>query len=209
MKYVGLVADHTVLKYPHFPGQLDTLNIEAEILQALESHPRVVEFKGRSASGILLGFARNGSIASYLRHTKPTIQERLNWSRQAAAALVYLHRKRFIHCDINVNNLLLDEELSFKLCDFQGRLLPTNGNIVFKGGASENIKSFMPRSDPEHADHKTDIFALGSAIYHIVKGHEPFPELDPFEDELQIVCTTVPIAPISCFRIRPGWGNRP
>lgn len=32
----------------------------------------------------------------------------------------------------------------------------------------------MPRSDPDYADQKTDIFALGSAIYYMMTDHEPF-----------------------------------
>lgn len=40
----------------------------------------------------------------------------------------------------------------------------------------------MPRSDLNHADRKTDIFALGSAIYYIIQGHEPFPELNSLDD---------------------------
>lgn len=49
-----------------------------------------------------------------------------------------------------------------------------------------NIKSFMPRADPNYSDRKTDIFALGSTFYYIMQGHEPFPDLDPFDDEEQI-----------------------
>lgn len=45
----------------------------------------------------------------------------------------------------------------------------------------------MPRLRSEHADQKTDIFALGSAIYYIMEGHEPFPDLDPDDDEAQIM----------------------
>lgn len=51
------------------------------------------------------------------------------------------------------------------------------------GLARENIKSFMPRADPNYSDRKTDIFALSSAFYYIMQGHEPFPDLDPFDDE--------------------------
>ena len=44
----------------------------------------------------------------------------------------------------------------------------------------------MPRADSEYTDLKTDIFTLESALYHIMEGHEPFPELDCFSDEEQI-----------------------
>lgn len=187
--YVGLVDENTVLKYPHFAEDLDALEIEAKLLKASGSHPRIVEFKGKNTNGLLLGFARNGSLGRYLQHFNPTIQDRLKWSKQATEALTHLHGKRIIHCDINLNNLLLDECLDVKLCDFQGRLLTSDGRVVVDGGASENVKSRMPRPDYSHADYRTDIFALGSAIYHIMKGHEPFPDLDVFceEDELEIM----------------------
>jgi hypothetical protein len=44
----------------------------------------------------------------------------------------------------------------------------------------------MPRADPNHADEKTDIFALGTAFYQIIEGDEPFPELDSFTQEQDI-----------------------
>ena len=40
----------------------------------------------------------------------------------------------------------------------------------------------MPRSDTNYADGKTDIYALGSAIYGIIIGSEPFPEVDPLNN---------------------------
>jgi hypothetical protein len=47
----------------------------------------------------------------------------------------------------------------------------------------------MPRSDSNYADQKTDIFALGSTIYYMMTGHEPFLELNPLDDndEAEIV----------------------
>ena len=44
----------------------------------------------------------------------------------------------------------------------------------------------MPRAYPDYSDRKTDIFALGSAFYYIMQGHEPFPELDSRLDEVEI-----------------------
>lgn len=39
----------------------------------------------------------------------------------------------------------------------------------------------------DYADVQTDIFALGSAIYFIMTGHEVFPELDSLENDEAIL----------------------
>lgn len=44
----------------------------------------------------------------------------------------------------------------------------------------------MPRCDKGFAGVKTDIFALGSTIYHIITGHRLFPQYDTIDDEAKI-----------------------
>ncbi|KAL9123815.1 MAG: hypothetical protein Q9217_006794 [Psora testacea] len=61
-----------------------------------------------------------------------------------------------------------------------------NSNFDKDGLARENIKLFMPRADSDYSDKITDIFALGSTFYYILQGYEPFPDLDPFDNEEQI-----------------------
>ena len=73
-----------------------------------------------------------------------------------------------------------------------------DGTILLNGLSSENVKSSIPRSDPNYADQKTDIFALGSAM---MTGHEPFPELDPFDDDEAE--SKIQIWPVSWFRCLP------
>lgn len=72
--------------------------------------------------------------------------------------------------------------LDVKLCDSQGRLLFSDG--AFLDGGS--CKSSMPRSNPDGINQMTDIFALGSAMYFIITGHSPFPELDSRIDAQEI-----------------------
>lgn len=187
--FIGIVDDTTILKYPKSPGDktaLAILDLEAQILTTIGSHKHIIGYKGQREDGLLLERAQHGSIAQFLKQHKPTWQQRLAWARQATEAIAVIHRAGIIHCDINVNNLLLDDSLTVKLCDFQGRLLRPDGSVDKDGLARENIKSFMPRADPDYSDRITDIFALGSTFYHIMQGHEPFPEMDPFNDEEQI-----------------------
>ncbi|KAL9125621.1 MAG: hypothetical protein Q9217_005197 [Psora testacea] len=187
--FVGVVDETTILKYPKTPDDktaLAILDLEAQILTTIGPHKHIIGYKGQRKDGLLLERAVRGSIAQFLRDYTPTWQQRLAWARQATEAVAVTHRAGVIHCDINVNNLLLDGDLMVKLCDFQGRLLRPDGSVDRDGLARENIKSFMPRADPNYSDSKTDIFALGSAIYHIMLGYDPFPDLHPFDNEEQI-----------------------
>jgi serine/threonine protein kinase len=90
---------------------------------------------------------------------------------QAAKAVKYIHRKHVIYCDINLRNLLLNENLDLLLADFQGMLKLNDGRTLLDGLSREYSKSFLPWAHGEHADIKTDFFALGSAVYFIITGH--------------------------------------
>jgi serine/threonine protein kinase len=130
----------------------------------------------------------NGSVERYLRNAGPdtSLNQRLKWALQAADGLAYVHAKNVLHCDVSVGNLLLDSDLNIKLSDFQGRLLHPNGTVILDGGAAESTMSSMPRPDRNYCDRKTDIFALGTAIYFMITGHPPFPDLDTIDDEDEI-----------------------
>ena len=188
---IGLIDENTVLKYPQLPlkkplgldfakekmynilrqGQLIGLGVEEQILGVLGEHRQIIGLLGKHEEGLLLEYMPNGSVADYLykANPQPPIQERLEWALQAAEAVAYIHAKRVIHCDISAGNLLLDKDLNVKLCDFQGRLLYPDGTIHLNGDSAEGVKSSMPRSDPNDANQKTDIFALRSAIYFMIK----------------------------------------
>lgn len=182
--YIGFVNDTTILKYPHSKGTgSEGLHAESKMLQQLGHHHRVIAFKGQHEDGLLLEYAPNGSLQSYLEHTDLPVGERVRLARETAEGVAYAHQKNVLICDIHVRNILLDAELHIKLCDFQGRLLSSDGEVLISGGASENAESFMPRHDKEYADFKTDIFALGSTIYFIMTGHRPYPEYDTIDDE--------------------------
>jgi len=206
---IGLVDEDTVLKYPNLPPskpsgldargeriyrfirkeQNDGLAIEGQIFETLGQHPRFIGFKGNHTDGLLLEHARNGSVTSYLdiNNLYSSTQDRLKWALQAVEGVAEMHKHGVLHCNIHTNNMLLDDNLDIKLCDFQGKLLNPNGTIRLDGPSSEDVKSSMPRSDPNTATQKTDIFALGSAIYFMMEGHPPFEELDPSDDAEQIV----------------------
>lgn len=138
------------------------------------------------------------------------LDQRLQWCKQAAEAVEHLHRKRIIYGDINPRNLLLDQNLNVKLADFQGMYKSFDRSVLLDGLSRECTKSFLPRTNGDHADIKTDHFALGSAIYFIMMGHEVFPELDSEDDDEEVEQRfrngQFPIDPQACAMItRKCW----
>ena len=179
--WVGAIDESAVLKYlvdTSDEAAWAALDVEARTLEAIGPHRNIIGFKAQRPEGsLVLERAPLGTIAEYLKAHEPSMQQRREWVVQATKAVIAIHKAGVIHCDISVNNLLLDKELNVKVCDFQGILYRPDGSME-RGLSAESTKSSMPRADPSHADRKTDIFALASAFCYIINGHEPFPELD-------------------------------
>ncbi|OJZ83725.1 hypothetical protein ASPFODRAFT_698056 [Aspergillus luchuensis CBS 106.47] len=176
--FIGLFNKSTVLMYPYIPGDRVGIEVEAGLLNLVGSHPWIIASRGLNEHGLVLQYARNGNVCDrFTSGHDISFDQRLRWCRQAAEAVKYIHQKRVIHCDINVRDLLRDDKFDVLLADFQG---------VLKWGSRESSKAYMPRVHGDILNAKTDIFALGSLFYHIMMGHEPFPELNDWEHDEEI-----------------------
>jgi serine/threonine protein kinase len=92
-----------------------------------------------------------------------------------------------IHCDIKPDNLLLDENLDLKICDFAGSSLQGSKALV-----SSSTRFWRPALPKTPCDAQDDIFGLGSTIYTILTGHEPFGELESDEVEARFSSADFP-----------------
>ncbi|KAM3426053.1 hypothetical protein MY4824_010113 [Beauveria thailandica] len=183
--FIGQVDDSTVLKYPleRF-GDASRLEHEHQLLHIVGHHDRIIAQKGLTGDGLYLEYAANGSILDFLlepEHATITLQQRVTWCREVVEAVVHVHSKRVIHCDINPTNILLDENLDIKLADFQGCHVAENGELLLPALVGEPCRYFCPREDEFEANQETDLFALGSTIHFIVTGEEVFSDIIPGE----------------------------
>ncbi|KAG7144087.1 serine/threonine-protein kinase like [Verticillium longisporum] len=126
----------------------------------------------------------NGDPEMYIRKPdykcRVSLDVRLRWVLHAAESLAVVHAIGVTHNYIAPRNFLLDEDLNLRICDFAGSSLP-NGS--FSGCAPGPRYEPRPWSRDYVATQADDIFALGSVMYFIVTGEEPYSNLDDEEVE--------------------------
>jgi serine/threonine protein kinase len=179
--FVGILEDgRTVLKFPHrnTPDHMTLdaracLREEADRYARLGSHENLVTYKGINEHRLLLEYCEGGPLGDLIESPFVlTDSHKALISSQVISCLAFLHRRNHIHCDIHVRNIFLTSKLSAKIGDLQ------DGSVEMETMAQEGAKSRHPRVGEDEFTARTDIFALGTLLYHLWHGHPPFPELD-------------------------------
>ena len=106
---------------------IQKIDREVSVISRL-NHPRIVEFKGWCSAppAIVTELCSLGSLADVLAAAAktPDVAKELTWSRRmsfaidAAHGLLYLHEQGVLHRDLKSANLLVADDWSVKITDF-------------------------------------------------------------------------------------------
>jgi uncharacterized RDD family membrane protein YckC len=120
------------------------------------------------------------SLAERLsRGGKLPADEALELCRQAALGLREAHRHGFTHRDVKPSNLMIDRHGAVKLVDFGLVKQQREENVALtleNGGGVMGTPLYMApeQARSEQVDFRTDIYALGATLHHLVSGAPPF-----------------------------------
>jgi WD40 repeat protein len=140
-----------------------------------------------------------GSLQDYLdRHGPPAWPEVARLGEEIAAGLAAAHAHGLVHRDIKPSNILLhteglQAELGVaKITDFGVARVADEARLT-QTGIIPGTPMYMA---PEQAlceplDHRADLFSLGSVLYALCTGHEPFAGNSPMA-VLRQVCEATP-----------------
>lgn len=168
---------------------------EVNILQKI-GHPNIVkiedffEIKNKFEEEyyvIIMEYCENGDLISYI--TKKGFKcesEKKKIIKKCLEAIKYLHKKGISHGDIKSENILLDKNLSPKLCDFGfAKLTKTAGDEAKNGTLYYAAPELFLKGKFDTL--KTDIYAIGITLYSMSELEFPFENDDQYTIIQQIL----------------------
>ncbi len=131
------------------------------------------------------------------------MEDILSWTRQILDALEYLHNQDppVIHRDIKPGNIKLTPSNLVKLVDFGlvKQMIPDEMTVTIIQGRGTALYTPLEQygGDTGHTDPRSDIYALGSTLYHLVTNHPPVEAKSRFlnPDTLQMPSAFNPSVP--------------
>ncbi len=122
----------------------------------------------------------NGSVQDHLaKEKKLTPKRATRIVLDAAKGLEYAEKKKIVHRDIKPDNLMIGEEGVVKICDL-GLAKKLDPTINVKDEREQGCVFGTPHYvAPEQAlgkpaDHRSDIYSLGSTFYRLLAGQTPY-----------------------------------
>ncbi len=92
-----------------------------------------------------------------------------------ASALAFAHREGIVHRDIKPENVMIRRDGRVKLMDFGIARVLDETSITLDGSLLGSPAYMSPQQAlDEPLDGRTDIFSLGTVLFHSVTGHVPF-----------------------------------
>ncbi len=101
----------------------------------------------------------------------------VNWGRQLASVIAYLHSQGVTHRDLKPENVLVTRDDELKVADFGTALLEGAKRLTWKhlteGVGTPNYMS-PEQIQGERGDTRSDIYAWGIMMYEFLTGRPPF-----------------------------------
>lgn len=158
---------------------------EVRVLRRI-SHPNIVSLcetiETSTELHLIFEYLTGPSLSRYLKSKnsqKLPESECKAIVRQILAALGYLHSKNILHRDLKLENILFTDKNTIKIIDLGFSTDSTEPCSIFCGTPNYMAPEILNRRD---STSRTDVWALGVILYHLLTGKPPF--YSPNEQEL-------------------------
>jgi eukaryotic-like serine/threonine-protein kinase len=176
-----------VLKFPHpnlfaDPAIFQRFQREVKIARTLD-HPGVVRSldgaEHRTEPYLVLEYVDGEDFRQKLREMggHVPVAVALDWGRQLASTLQYLHEHGVTHRDLKPENLLVTADGRIKVIDFGTALLTGAKRLTWRhltDGVGTPDYMSPEQIQGERGDPRSDVYAWGVLMYEILAGRPPY-----------------------------------
>lgn len=148
---------------------------------AIKTHGRVLSKMPSNGAVDYEGYFMDIATPLSQSATSPTSRRQI--IQEMVEAIQTLHRKRIIHGDVKLENMLLDEEGHVKLCDFDEARFEDEDEEAWQGNVTWHYTSPNRRRREEDLGRyapprqEDDLYGLGLSIWSLYTGQVPFEEI--------------------------------
>ena len=128
--------------------------------------------------GDLLGFIRKRAKIS-----EPTAKIIF---KQKIKGLQYIHKKKIVHRDIKLDNVLIDLTNTVKICDFGVSRILQPGDVMYEHCGTPAYIAPEIFKDEGYEGFSCDIWSAGVTLYYMLAGIQPF-KASKIEDLKEII----------------------
>ncbi len=151
---------------------------ETRLLQALGRHPHVVRLFDAGEHGgrpyLVMPLLSGGTLADRIARGSPPL-DAARLLVPIARALEVAHALGVVHRDLKPENVLIEADGSPCLADF-GVAKDLRERTLTQTGAVVGSPAYMApeQLDARGVDARTDVYALGAVLFHVLTGRPPF-----------------------------------
>jgi len=149
------------------------------------SHSHVLKLVGLSIQApytyIISEYCKNGSLDKYIQSHPGQVsyRMRIDWVREVAEGMAYLHSKDITHRDLKLSNLLLDAELHVKVADLGTAAISSNQKHRTRAGTVDHSAPEMLEGRPY--DRSCDVYSFGICLWSLFSGMPLYPGFTMFD----------------------------
>jgi serine/threonine protein kinase len=164
------------------PGSFNRYRREAEVARRLE-HPSVQGAvdagETRSAPYLVLDYVDGVSLRKRMRSFGGLVPvaKVVDWGKQLAAGLAYLHSKGVVHRDLKPENILVTGDDRLVIADFGTAQLAGSRRLTWKHlSESLGTPDYMSpeQVQGDRGDARSDVYSWGIMLYELLTGRVPF-----------------------------------
>ena len=182
---------------------------ELRILSELK-HPNIVRLHdGGTAAGhryLVMDYIAGEALDAHMVGARRSVDETLRLFIKICKAVNAAHLRGVVHRDLKPSNIRIDEHGEPHILDFGlAKLAANDGGLTSSARAMTLTGQFvgsLPWASPEQAegatgriDTRTDVYALGLILFHMLTGRFPYDVIGTMRDVLDHIVNTAPARP--------------